>query len=112
LDFLSDPWTWWIEPFTTNVFMRNACGPACWWCCAPRCGHLGGAAGMSFLGDALAHGVLPGIAIAFVLGFSTTVGVRGRAGDGRRHQPDPLALTMPDGHLDRRAVRGFLALPW
>src|SRR5687768_6684061 len=30
--------------------------------------------GMSFLGDALAHGVLPGIAIAFVLGHNTTVG--------------------------------------
>lgn len=30
--------------------------------------------GMSFLGDALAHGVLPGIAIAFVLGVNTTVG--------------------------------------
>lgn len=29
---------------------------------------------MSFLGDALARGVLPGIAIAFVLGVSTTVG--------------------------------------
>src|SRR6266508_757540 len=29
---------------------------------------------MSFLGDALAHGVLPGIAIAFVLGQNTTVG--------------------------------------
>ena len=30
--------------------------------------------GLSFLGDALAHGVLPGIAIAFVLGASTTLG--------------------------------------
>ena len=30
--------------------------------------------GMSFLGDALAHGVLPGIAIAFVLGLNATVG--------------------------------------
>ena len=30
--------------------------------------------GMAFLGDALAHGVLPGIAIAFVVGASTTVG--------------------------------------
>jgi ABC-type Mn2+/Zn2+ transport system permease subunit len=29
---------------------------------------------MAFLGDALAHGVLPGIAIAFVLGVNTTVG--------------------------------------
>lgn len=30
--------------------------------------------GMSFLGDALAHGVLPGIAIAFIAGVDTTVG--------------------------------------
>jgi len=30
--------------------------------------------GMSFFGDALAHGVLPGIAIAFVLGGNTTLG--------------------------------------
>ena len=29
---------------------------------------------MSFLGDALAHGVLPGIAIAFVIGVDTTLG--------------------------------------
>jgi ABC-type Mn2+/Zn2+ transport system permease subunit len=29
---------------------------------------------MSFLGEALAHGVLPGIAIAFVLGYNTTIG--------------------------------------
>lgn len=30
--------------------------------------------GMSFLGDALAHGVLPGVAIAFIVGFNTTIG--------------------------------------
>jgi ABC-type Mn2+/Zn2+ transport system permease subunit len=30
--------------------------------------------GLSFMGDALAHGVLPGIAIAFVLGVNLTVG--------------------------------------
>ncbi len=30
--------------------------------------------GMAFLGDALAHGVLPGIAIAFIVGVNTTVG--------------------------------------
>jgi ABC-type Mn2+/Zn2+ transport system permease subunit len=30
--------------------------------------------GMSFLGDALAHGVLPGIALAFVWGIDVTVG--------------------------------------
>jgi ABC-type Mn2+/Zn2+ transport system permease subunit len=30
--------------------------------------------GLSFMGDALAHGVLPGIALAFLLGWSTVVG--------------------------------------
>lgn len=30
--------------------------------------------GMTFFGDALAHGVLPGIAIAYVLGLNTTLG--------------------------------------
>ena len=29
---------------------------------------------MSFLGDALAHGVLPGIALAFIIGVDTTIG--------------------------------------
>src|SRR5918994_2463655 len=36
--------------------------------------------GISFLGDALAHGVLPGIAIAFIMGASTTVGALVAAG--------------------------------
>lgn len=30
--------------------------------------------GLSFMGDALAHGVLPGVAFAFLLGFNLTVG--------------------------------------
>ncbi len=30
--------------------------------------------GLAFLGDALAHGVLPGIAIAFILGINTSIG--------------------------------------
>jgi manganese/iron transport system permease protein len=30
--------------------------------------------GLSFMGDALAHGVLPGIAVAFLLGWSTVLG--------------------------------------
>ncbi|MCP5024941.1 MAG: metal ABC transporter permease [Actinomycetia bacterium] len=35
--------------------------------------------GMSFLGDALAHGVLPGVAIAFLAGFDLTLGAMGAA---------------------------------
>ena len=30
--------------------------------------------GLSFMGDALAHGVLPGIALAVVVGFNVTLG--------------------------------------
>ncbi len=35
--------------------------------------------GMAFMGDALAHGVLPGIALAFVLGVDLTLGAIGGA---------------------------------
>jgi len=75
VEFLTDPWTWWIEPFTENPFMQRALAAGL---LAVVCTAVVGTwvvlRGMSFLGDALAHGVLPGIAIAFVLGFSTTVG--------------------------------------
>ncbi|MEZ5244152.1 MAG: zinc ABC transporter permease AztB [Acidimicrobiales bacterium] len=35
--------------------------------------------GLSFLGDALAHGVIPGIALAILLGFSPIIGALGAA---------------------------------
>ena len=35
--------------------------------------------GLSFLGDALAHGVIPGIALAVLLGFSPILGAFGAA---------------------------------
>lgn len=75
MEFLTDPVTWWIDPFTSNSFMRDAL----------QAGLLAALTtsvvgtwvvlrGMSFMGDALAHGVLPGIAIAFIVGVHTTVG--------------------------------------
>ncbi|HEY3486108.1 MAG TPA: metal ABC transporter permease, partial [Ilumatobacteraceae bacterium] len=75
MTWLTDPYHWWIEPFTDNPFMRDALLAAL---LAVLCTSVIGTwvvlRGLSFLGDALAHGVLPGIAIAFVLGTSTTVG--------------------------------------
>lgn len=75
MPFLTDPISWWIEPFTDNPFMQDALLASL---LAVLCTSVVGTwvvlRGMSFLGDALAHGVLPGIAIAFVLGFSTTIG--------------------------------------
>jgi ABC-type Mn2+/Zn2+ transport system permease subunit len=75
MEVLADPWAWWIEPFADNVFMQRAL-----WAgllavlCTSVIGTWVVLRGMSFLGDALAHGVLPGIAIAFAIGANTTVG--------------------------------------
>jgi ABC-type Mn2+/Zn2+ transport system permease subunit len=73
--WLTDPFAWWVEPFTDNPFMRNALAAALLTVvCTSVIGTWVVLRGLSFLGDALAHGVLPGIAIAFVLGQSVTVG--------------------------------------
>ena len=75
MEFLTNPLAWWIEPFTSNPFMQHAL----------YAGLLVGLTtsvvgtwvvlrGMSFLGDALAHGLLPGVAIAFIVGVNTTIG--------------------------------------
>jgi zinc/manganese transport system permease protein len=73
--WLTDPWDWWVAPFVDNPFMRDALIAAV---LATVCTSLVGTwvvlRGLSFLGDALAHGVLPGIAIAYVAGVNTTVG--------------------------------------
>jgi ABC-type Mn2+/Zn2+ transport system permease subunit len=73
--WLTDPWEWWVTPFVDNPFMRDALLAAG---LAVLCTSLVGTwvvlRGLSFLGDALAHGVLPGIAIAYVTGVSTTLG--------------------------------------
>lgn len=75
MEFLTDPVTWWIEPFTSNGFMQKALLAGL---LAVLTTSVVGTwvvlRGLSFLGDALAHGVLPGIAIAFLLGVNTTVG--------------------------------------
>ena len=75
MEFLADPTTWWIEPFTTNGSMRNALLTALL-AVVPTSviGTWVVLRGMSFLGDALAHGVMPGIAVAFILGVDTHLG--------------------------------------
>jgi ABC-type Mn2+/Zn2+ transport system permease subunit len=75
VSWLLDPFDWWIAPFSDNPFMRDALWAALLTAvCTSTIGTWVVLRGLSFLGDALAHGVLPGIAIAFVLGHSTTVG--------------------------------------
>ena len=75
MTFLTDPWAWWVAPFADNEFMRTTLWAVLLTAvCTSLVGTWVVLRGMSFLGEALAHGVLPGIAIAFVLGYNTTVG--------------------------------------
>lgn len=75
MTFLTDPVGWWIEPFISNSFMTKALLAGL---LAVLTTSLVGTwvvlRSMNFLGDALVHGVLPGIAIAFIVGFDTSLG--------------------------------------
>jgi ABC-type Mn2+/Zn2+ transport system permease subunit len=69
------PWQWVIDPFRDSITMQR--GLAAGTFAAVACGLVGTwvvLRGMTFLGDALAHGVLPGLALATVIGFSPTIG--------------------------------------
>jgi len=75
VDFLTHPWAWWVTPFTDHQFMRYALYASLLVVLATSVvGVWVVLRGMTFFGDALAHGVLPGIAVAFVLGGNTTLG--------------------------------------
>lgn len=75
MEFLTDPQAWWLDPFTSTSFMRDALWAGLLAVLATSVvGTWVVLRGMSFLGDALAHGVLPGVAIAFILGGNTTLG--------------------------------------
>ena len=97
MEFLTDPWSWWIEPFTASVFMQRALLAGLLAVVATSVvGTWVVLRGMTFLGDALAHGVLPGIALAVVIGVSPTLGALvaaavmvGGVHVVRRHSPLP-----------------------
>jgi ABC-type Mn2+/Zn2+ transport system permease subunit len=66
---------WLITPFSTNGFMLQAliAGILVSIACAVA-GTFIILRGLAFIGDALAHGVLPGIAVAFIVGFPGIIG--------------------------------------
>jgi len=66
---------WFLSPFLSNAFMVNALNAGV--LVAIACGVVGTFVilrGLAFIGDALAHGVLPGIAGAILLGFPGIIG--------------------------------------
>ena len=68
-------WNWLVAPFSSNEFMRNAlfAGLLVAVLCAVA-GTFVVLRGLAFIGDALAHGVLPGVAGALLLGVPGMVG--------------------------------------
>lgn len=75
------PVEWLIDPFTQSVTMQRALAAGT--LAAIACGLVGTwvvLRGMTFIGDALAHGVLPGLAIATIVGFNPTIGALASAG--------------------------------
>jgi zinc/manganese transport system permease protein len=69
------PVEWLIDPFADSVTMQR--GLAVGSLAAVACGLVGTwvvLRSMAFLGDALAHGVLPGIALATIVGFDIAIG--------------------------------------
>ena len=64
-----------ITPFVSNGFLTNALVAGC--IVSVACGIVGTFVvlrGLAFIGDALAHGVLPGIAAAVLLGYPGILG--------------------------------------
>jgi ABC-type Mn2+/Zn2+ transport system permease subunit len=83
-----------VTPFLSNPFMANALigGIAV----SIACGIVGTFVvlrGLAFIGDALAHGVLPGIAVALLLGYP---GILGAAAGS-------LAMIVGIGYITRRS---------
>jgi ABC-type Mn2+/Zn2+ transport system permease subunit len=75
------PVEWVVDPFLDSVIMRR--GLLAGTFAAVACGLVGTwvvLRGMTFLGDALAHGVLPGLALAAVIGFNPTLAALASAG--------------------------------
>ncbi len=65
---------WFLDPFQYAFMQRALLGGAL---AAAICAVVGTwvvLRGLAFMGDALAHGVLPGIALAFLWGFDLTLG--------------------------------------
>lgn len=66
---------WVVEPFTANPFMQRALLASLLTVVTTSLvGTWVVLRGMSFIGDAMAHGVIPGITLAFLLGFDLTLG--------------------------------------
>ncbi len=66
--------SWLTEPFSNDFMMQALLAGVLAVVTTSLIGTWVVLRGLSFMGDAMAHGVLPGIALAFVWGFDLTIG--------------------------------------
>lgn len=71
---------WLIEPFSVGLVQRALVAGALTVVTTSLVGTWVVLRGMTFMGDALAHGVVPGIAVAFLLGIDLAIGAAVSAG--------------------------------
>lgn len=71
--------TWLVEPFQLGLQQRALLGASLAAIALAVVGTWVVIRGMTFLGDALVHGVVPGIALALLLGFDPLLGAVGAA---------------------------------
>lgn len=84
--------TWLLEPFSADFVVRAAAGGVL---VAAVCGVVGTwvvIRGMAFFGEAIGHGMLPGVALATVLGFPAILGGAASA----------MAMSVAIGALQKR----------
>ena len=101
MTWLTDPMAWWVDPFRDAFMMRALVASLLAVVATSMVGIWVVLRGMTFLGDALAHAVLPGIAVAYVAGFSPTLGALvaalimvGLINTVRSHSPLPEDTTI------------------
>ncbi len=75
MEFLTDPWQWWVEPFTGDPLLQRAVLAGLLTVLVTSVvGTWVVLRGTTYLGEALGHGILPGVAAAYLLGGNPTAG--------------------------------------
>tara|TARA_Y100000758_G_scaffold135831_1_gene96070 strand:+ start:3692 stop:4606 length:915 start_codon:yes stop_codon:yes gene_type:complete len=75
MEFLTDPWQWWVQPFTGDPILQRAVLAGLLTVLVTSVvGTWVVLRGTTYLGEALGHGILPGVAAAYLLGGNPTAG--------------------------------------
>ena len=98
---------WLLEPLTYGFMQRGLAASVMVGILCAVMGTYVVLRGMAFLGDAMAHAILPGIAIAYILDGSLLIGAIAAAVARRAGHRIYLPRRQPEGrHRHRHPVRG------